>query len=94
MAATAVATKPESSTPDTNLPVWAHVANLPCHLTVDLPVPEFTVGQLAGLTTDTVVDSHWSVSQDVPLRVNGELVALSEFEVLGDKLAVRVTELA
>ena len=94
MAATAVAPKPESTTPDGHSPAWAHVANLPCHLTVDLPVPEFTVGQLANLVKDTVVDSHWSVSQDVPLRVNGELVALSEFEVLGDKLAVRVTELA
>ena len=93
MVATAIVQKPES-TPDANSPAWAHVANLPCHLTVDLPVPEFTVGQLANLAKDSVVDSHWSVSQDVPLRVNGELVALSEFEVLGDKLAVRVTELA
>lgn len=93
MAGIAVAPKPDLVAPEAD-PAWAHVANLPCHLTVDLPVPEFTVGDLAGLEKDSVVDSHWNVTQDVPLRVNGELVALSEFEVLGDKLAVRVTELA
>ena len=94
MAGTAVAPKSESVSLDADSPAWVHVATLPCHLTVDLPVPRFTVGNLASLEKDSIVDSHWNVTQDVPLRVNGKLIALSEFEVLGDKLAVRVTELA
>ncbi len=94
MAGVAVAPKPEPVPPTEDPSAWAHVAHLPCQLTVDLPVPEFTVGNLANLERDSIVDSHWNVTQDVPLRANGELIALSEFEVLGDKLAVRVTELA
>ena len=94
MAGAAIAPKPESVSPAEDTAAWAHVAHLPCDLTVDLPVPEFTVGMLANLEKDSVMDSHWNVTQDVPLRVNGELIALSEFEVMGNKLAVRVTELA
>jgi flagellar motor switch/type III secretory pathway protein FliN len=94
MASTAVAPKPEPVSHAEDTSAWRYVGHLPCHLTVDLPVPKFTVGNLAGLEKDSIVDSRWNVTQDVPLRANGELIALSEFEVLGDKLAVRVTELA
>jgi flagellar motor switch/type III secretory pathway protein FliN len=34
------------------------------------------------------------VRRDVPLRVNGNVIGWSEFEVVGDTLAVRLTELA
>jgi flagellar motor switch/type III secretory pathway protein FliN len=91
---TAAALKPESAQPERDAPAWQQVYSLPCQLTIELPVPEFTVGDLAALEKDSIVDSHWSVTEDVPLRINGELVALSEFEVVGNKLAVRVTELA
>jgi flagellar motor switch protein FliN/FliY len=94
MASPAVAPKPEPASRAEDPVAWAHVGHLPCYLTVDLPVPKFTVGNLASLEKDSIVDSRWNVTQDVPLRANGELIALSEFEVLGDKLAVRVTELA
>jgi len=90
----AAVAKAESSEAVAENPAWQNVASLPCLLTIDLPVPFFTLGQLAELAKDTVVDSHWNVSDDVPIRVNGELVGWSEFEVVGNKLAVRMTELA
>ena len=73
---------------------WTHVLKLPCQLTVELPMPEFTVGNLMRLEKGMVIDSHWSVNDDLPLRVNGEVIAWSEFEVVGNRLAVRLTELA
>ncbi len=94
MAATAVAHKPEPSQGLANDPAWRHVLALPCKLTVDLQVPDFTLGQLAELDKETVVDAHWSITEDIPIRVNGELIGWSEFEVVGNKLAVRFTELA
>lgn len=66
---------------------------LPCDLTIDLPLPGFKVGDLAKLVPRMVIDSHWPVGEDVPVRVNGHLVAWSEFEVVGNRLAVRLTEL-
>ena len=91
MAASAIATQGETNQ---NTKAWQNVSNLPLELSIDLTVPGFTVGRLTELAVNDIVDSHWSVTEDVPLRVNGELVAWSEFEVLGNRLAVRVTELA
>jgi flagellar motor switch/type III secretory pathway protein FliN len=73
---------------------WAGLHGLPCELTVDLPLPGFTVGDLLRLAKSSLIDTHWSISADVPLRVNGELIAWCEFEVVRSNLAVRLTELA
>ena len=66
---------------------------LACKLTVDMPLPGFCVRDILQLKPDFVVDSHWRLDIDVPLRVNGKLIACGEFEVAGNHLAVRVTEL-
>jgi flagellar motor switch/type III secretory pathway protein FliN len=73
---------------------WTRVEALPCALSVEISVPQFTVGDLVRLAPGRIVASRWIVGQDVPLRVNGELIAWSEFEVVQNRLAVRLTELA
>jgi flagellar motor switch/type III secretory pathway protein FliN len=73
---------------------WLRVEPLPCLLTVELPVPGFTVADLVHLHRGRIVTTRWTVGQDVPLRVNGELIAWSEFEIVQSRLAVRLTELA
>lgn len=73
---------------------WARVEALPCLLTVEIPVPGFTVSDLVHLEPGRIIATRWTVGQDVPLRINGELIAWSEFEVAQDHLAVRLTELA
>ena len=73
---------------------WARVEALPCRLTVEIPVPGFTVSDLVHLEPGRIITTRWTVGQDVPLRINGELIAWSEFEVVQDHLAVRLTELA
>jgi flagellar motor switch/type III secretory pathway protein FliN len=72
---------------------WGQVMTLPCRLTVGLPLPGFTVADALGLRPGSVINSHWHVGTDVPLRLNGELIARGEFEVVGNHLAVRLTEL-
>jgi len=73
---------------------WQRVEALPCLLTVEIPVPNFTVSDLVQLEHGRIVATPWTVGQDVPLRVNDELIAWSEFEVVNNQLAVRLTELA
>jgi len=73
---------------------WERVESLPCSLTVEIPVPGFTVGDLVHLTRGRVIATRWTVGQDVPLRINGELIAWCEFEVVHGHLAIRLTELA
>lgn len=67
---------------------------LPCTLALDLPVMNFTIGDLLSLTKGSIVETAYHQSSDLPLRVNGQLVGWTEFEVVGERLAVRLTDLS
>jgi flagellar motor switch/type III secretory pathway protein FliN len=67
---------------------------LPCTISLELPVVHFTIGDLLTLTTGSLVATSCHQTSDVPLRVNGLLVGWTEFEVIDDRLAVRITEQA
>jgi len=73
---------------------WRRALGLPCGLTVDLPLPDFKIADLLRLRTGSVINAHWGIGRNVPLRLNGTLLGWCEFEVVGDHLAVRLTELA
>jgi flagellar motor switch/type III secretory pathway protein FliN len=67
---------------------------LPCTLTLEVPVVRFTIGDLLALKKGSIVETACHHSSDVPLRVNQLLIGWTEFDVIGDKLAVRITEQA
>jgi flagellar motor switch/type III secretory pathway protein FliN len=67
---------------------------LPCMLALDIPVIKFNVGNLLSLTKGSIVETAFHQSSDLPLYVNGQLVGWTEFEVVGDRLAVRLTDLS
>jgi flagellar motor switch/type III secretory pathway protein FliN len=90
----ASAEKPETGREEEDDIRWRRVLGLPCGLTVDLAMPDFKVADLLKLRVGSVINAHWSLGRDVPLRLNGTLLGWSEFEVVADNLAVRVTELA
>jgi flagellar motor switch protein FliN len=93
MAAAAQA-KPVAPVADPLADRWAHVDSLPCLLTIEIGVPGFTVADLVHLECGRIIASRWTVGEDVPLRINDALIAWSEFEVVQNHLAVRLTELA
>jgi flagellar motor switch/type III secretory pathway protein FliN len=67
---------------------------LPCNLTLDVPVDKFSIGELLKLGRGSIIKTNWHHTNDIPLRANGQLIGWTEFEVVGDRLAVRITELA
>jgi flagellar motor switch/type III secretory pathway protein FliN len=67
---------------------------LPCTLVLEIPVIGFNVRDLLGLTIGSIVETAYHQSSDLPLRVNGQLVGWTEFEVVGERLAVRLTDLS
>ena len=73
---------------------WQPLLGLPFQLTIDLPLPNFKVADFLRLGADSVVATEWQLSRDVPLRVNGILMGWGELEGSGNRLAVRLTELA
>ena len=66
---------------------------LPCTLALEIPVTDFTVASLLRLAPGTLVETACHQSADLPLQVNGVLMARTEFEVVGDRLAARITDL-
>ena len=72
---------------------WAPAMTLPCRLTVDVPLPDFDVRDFLGLHPGSVVGTKWSLTRDLPLRINGTLIAWGEMEGSGNGLMVRITEL-
>jgi flagellar motor switch/type III secretory pathway protein FliN len=67
---------------------------LPCRLSLEIPVSHFTLGDLLRLQKGSVVHTAIPGTDEVPLSVNGQLIAWIQFEMIGDRLAARITELA
>jgi len=73
---------------------WDEAEWLPCLLSIDLPLKSFTVRDLLRLEVGAVLESSNAEGADVPVIVNSQLIGWAEFEVVGQRLAVRLTELA
>jgi flagellar motor switch protein FliM len=66
---------------------------LPMQVDILLKVRSFRVQDLLSMEKGTVVETVHEHTQDVPVRCGGALLMWSEFEVLDQTLAVRVTRL-
>jgi flagellar motor switch protein FliM len=80
--------KPEEAPADTRLD------RLPMQVDVLVKIHSFRVQDLLSMEKGTVVETVHDHTQDVPVRCGGALLLWSEFEVLDQRLAVRVTRLA
>lgn len=69
----------------------ARAYDLPCTLVLEVPAVAFTVGSLMRLHGGELVRTAAQHNEDLTLRVNGQVVGLVEFDVIGDNLAVRLT---
>ena len=67
---------------------------LPFTLSLEIPIVNFTIRDLLNLTAGSIVETACHHTSDVPLRVNRLLIGWTEFEVIGNRLAVRITDLA
>lgn len=69
------------------------ISRLPMQLDVTIPVPGFRVQDLLALEKGAVLETRWAPSEDVPVWCGGSQLVWSEFEVIDQRLAVRVTRL-
>ena len=70
------------------------MARMPVDLQVMVPVREFRVRNLLTMAAGTVIESQWANGEDLPLSSGDVQLAWTEFEVVDNRLAVRVTRLA
>jgi flagellar motor switch protein FliN/FliY len=72
---------------------WPILAKLPMRCAVSAVVPHFRVRNLLAMKPGDTLESVWPTTEDVPLTVGGVLVFWSEFELVEERLAVRLTRL-
>ncbi|HVJ07595.1 MAG TPA: FliM/FliN family flagellar motor C-terminal domain-containing protein [Acidisarcina sp.] len=69
------------------------LAVLPTQLDVCVPLPSFRVSDLLALEPGRVLVSEWGSMEDLPLSCGQVQLVWTEFEVVDQKIAVRVTRL-
>ena len=73
---------------------WESIARIPLRLTAGVPLPRLKVKDLVGLSEGSIVESLWTSGTDVPLKCGTVQLGWAEFEVVEQRLAVRITRLA
>jgi len=71
---------------------WESFVFLPCALSVELKVPGVTIGDLLDLEPGSIINSRHPSSNPLPIWVNEVTIGWAEFDVVGKRLAVRITE--
>jgi len=88
------ATSPKAGTVAFSEAAWQEVSSLRCRLAAELKVSRFAIGDLLCLSVNSVIDTGKASNAEIPVHVNGKQIGWAEFEAAGDRLAVRLTELA
>ena len=73
---------------------WPLLSRMPMRLTAGIPLTRFKVSDLLALKRGQMILSAWTSTDDVPLRIGSVQLSWSEFEVVEQKMAVRLTRLA
>jgi flagellar motor switch protein FliN/FliY len=73
---------------------WPLLSRLPVHMAAAIPVAGFTVRDLLQMTAGRLIESAWPGTEDIPLKAGAVQVSWSEFEVVEQHMAVRLTRLA
>jgi len=82
-----------SSPRSTQVSLAMLAAKLPLQLDLRVPLPSFRVQNLLSLEKGQVIESVWPHTEDLPLWSGGVHLVWTEFEVVDQKLAVRITRL-
>lgn len=72
----------------------ASAYDLPCTLVLEMPALNFDVRTLLELRPGSIVTTAAQQNEDLQLKVNGQLVGMVEVDVIGNRLAVRLTGMA
>jgi hypothetical protein len=74
-------------------PEWPLLSRIPLLLTAGIKLPHFKVKDLLALRLESVVETPCGSTADVPLICGDVQMGWAEFEVMEQRLAVRITRL-
>lgn len=73
---------------------WPLLSQMTVSATAGVPLEGFKIGDLLRLEPGQIVESLWPHTEDIPLKAGRVQLAWSEFEVVEQRLMVRLTRLA
>lgn len=73
---------------------WPIISTLPVKLGANVPVRGFRLRDLLALQNGQTIESEWPVTEDVPLKFGQVQLCWCEFEVVDQRMALRMTRLA
>ncbi len=73
---------------------WPVLSRIPMRLTCSIPVVNFKIRDLLKLAPGQTIHSQWTSTDDVPLKIGMVQISWSEFEVVEQRMALRMTRLA
>lgn len=73
---------------------WPLLSQLPVRLTASIPLRRFKVKDLLALSAGHTLVSDWLAHEEVPVKIGAVQLSWSEFEVMEQKMALRLTRLA
>ena len=74
-------------------PAWPMISRLSVTLAARIPMESFRVRDLLTLAEGQTIPTAWPATEDVPLLAGELQVGWSEFEVIGRRMALRLTRL-
>jgi len=72
---------------------WPKLSQLELTMAVEVPLLRFKVQDLLRLSEGQVFESAFSDTEDVPLRIGDVQIGWTEFEVVDQKICLRLTRL-
>jgi flagellar motor switch protein FliN/FliY len=73
---------------------WPLISRLLVRLAAQIPLTGFKVRDLLALNAGQMIQSSWPGTEDVPVKAGEVHLSWSEFEVVEERMAVRLTRLA
>ena len=74
-------------------PAWPVLSRLPITVAASIPLGQFSLRDLLGMAEGQVFESSISDTEDVPLAVGNVQLGWTEFEVVEQRIALRLTRL-
>jgi len=94
MANTTLTTEQNRTTnPAPSADAWGEIVLIPAKLSAAVAFESLTVRQLCGLEKGSVLATAHAAGTPVPVSVAGVFIGWGEFQVLSEKLAIRIAEI-
>jgi flagellar motor switch/type III secretory pathway protein FliN len=72
---------------------WGDIVAIPAKLSVETPFANLTVRELSVLEKGSVLATRHGAGTPVPVLAAGVFIGWGEFQVVGEKLALRIAEI-